>query len=76
MTRYVVDASVVAKWFLPESHSDEALRVVAGAADLHAPDLMIAEVGNTLWKWTSRGAMKGEEAGRVARHPAAVPESC
>lgn len=50
----VVDASVVAKWFLPELHKDNAERLLrdflSGAVELMAPDLLIVEVGNLLWK--------------------------
>ena len=50
----VVDASVAAKWFLPEPHKDKADKVLrdflADKVDLIAPDLIVAEVGNLLWK--------------------------
>ena len=50
--KLVVDASVVAKWFIPEHHSDRALRVrdshAAGDITLVAPDLLIYEVANAL----------------------------
>src|SRR6266568_4148327 len=50
MTDLVTDASVAAKWFLPEIHSDLAL------------DLLYAEVGNILWKRVRRAEMTEEEA--------------
>jgi predicted nucleic acid-binding protein len=54
MTHLVVDASVVAKWVLPELHSDAA-RDVLSAAELLAPDLLWAELGNVLWRrWRRR----------------------
>lgn len=47
-----MDASVVAKWFIPEHDSDRALRVrdshAAGDINLVAPDLLVYEVANTL----------------------------
>jgi len=50
----VVDASVVAKWFLPEAHKDKAEKLLQDFIDeqveLTAPDLLIAEFGNLLWK--------------------------
>ena len=55
---FVVDASVVVKWFLPESHSDKAdallQRFISDGLELTAPDHLIAEVGNTLWKRSVR----------------------
>lgn len=50
MTIVVVDASVAAKWFLPEDDSDIAERLLAAAGEIHAPDLMRIEVANTFWK--------------------------
>ena len=48
--RCVVDASVAIKWFVPEIHSDAALRLRGEAYELIAPDLLILEIGNILWK--------------------------
>jgi predicted nucleic acid-binding protein len=50
VTRVVVDASVAAKWFLPEELSTEARRLLAAEYELLAPDLLWAEIGNVLWK--------------------------
>jgi predicted nucleic acid-binding protein len=51
---YVLDANVVVKWFIPEVDSDKADRLLADfrshRLDLIAPDILIMEVGNTLWK--------------------------
>ncbi|MBC7226388.1 MAG: type II toxin-antitoxin system VapC family toxin [Thermoflexales bacterium] len=53
-TQLVVDTSVVIKWFVPEPLSQEARRVLlgyqSGAYRLIAPDLLVAEFGNVLWK--------------------------
>jgi predicted nucleic acid-binding protein len=46
----VVDASVTIKWFVPEPLSDEADRLLGGGDALFAPDLLLLEFGNTLWK--------------------------
>ena len=55
MSRYVVDASVAVKWYLPEPESDAAGRLLDPEHDLIAPDLLFAEVGNALWKRWRRG---------------------
>jgi predicted nucleic acid-binding protein len=53
---WVVDASVVAKWFLTEPDSEAALALLGAAFDpLLAPDLVIAEVANALWHKARRG---------------------
>jgi predicted nucleic acid-binding protein len=52
--RVVVDASVVVKWFVPEGGEAEALGLLdairAGDAVAIAPDLLLAETANVLWK--------------------------
>ena len=40
MSRVVVDASVAVKWFLPEIHSEAALRYLDGDYERVAPDLL------------------------------------
>lgn len=66
MQRVVVDASVVAKWFLPESGSDAALallgRIRRAEVEAFAPDLMMAEVSNTMWKRVRGGTLKAGDA--------------
>jgi predicted nucleic acid-binding protein len=48
--RVVVDASVVVKWFIPEQGHANARELLLAArdrrVDLHAPDLLLAEVAN------------------------------
>jgi predicted nucleic acid-binding protein len=45
----VVDASVAAKWVLPEDAADRAV-ALRGTDDLLAPSLIYAEIGNAVWK--------------------------
>lgn len=58
----VVDASVAAKWVVAEVGSDAARRVLEGPGPLIAPDLLVAEVGNVLWKKVTRKAMTRRHA--------------
>jgi predicted nucleic acid-binding protein len=50
MSFYVVDSSVVIKWYVPEVLSAESLRVRNGSKPLHAPDFLDVEVAAILWK--------------------------
>lgn len=50
MTRYIVDASVAVKWVVPEIHSVAAGRLLAARHELFAPELLLAEITNVLWK--------------------------
>jgi|1186.fasta_scaffold27503_2 predicted nucleic acid-binding protein len=46
----VVDASVVARWFLSLEKSDVAAALLRSGERLIAPDLVIVEATNTAWK--------------------------
>jgi predicted nucleic acid-binding protein len=50
MTSLIVDASVAVKWFVEEPLRAEARELIVGTDMLLAPELVIAEVGNALWK--------------------------
>lgn len=53
----VVDASVAIKWFAPESLSQEAERLLDGGDALFAPDLLLLECGNIIWKKVRLGEL-------------------
>ena len=59
--RFVVDASVAVKWLLPEEHSATALRLVAGPAELLAPELLWVETDAALRKRLRRGDLSVQE---------------
>lgn len=67
MTRYVVDASVVIKWFVPEVHAEAARRLLEGGFEMVAPDLVRAEVGNVLWKKWRREEISAEAVSGMLR---------
>ena len=50
-----VDASVVVKWFVREPLYDEARLLLEYPHDFQAPDILLAEFGNTIWKKFRRG---------------------
>jgi predicted nucleic acid-binding protein len=62
----VVDASVAIKWFVRESLHREALRLLDKPEDLHAPDLIAAEVTNIAWKKVRLGEVRREQATEIA----------
>jgi predicted nucleic acid-binding protein len=63
---YVVDASVASRFLLVEDLSDRAELVLddflEGRLDLRSPELLVYEVGNTLWKSVKEGFVSLEEA--------------
>ena len=66
MSRIVVDASVVAAAFFQEVHAEAARELLASSRDLHAPDLLYAEIGNVIWKRSGRGEIDADEAAQLA----------
>lgn len=62
MSVLVIDASVVAAAFFPEPHHDRAQSILASGRDMIAPDLLLAEVGNVIWKRHGRGELRDSEA--------------
>jgi predicted nucleic acid-binding protein len=67
LTRFVVDASVVVKWFVPEVYAEAARDLLREDFALCAPDLVRAEVGNVLWKKWRRGQLTSEVVEGVLR---------
>jgi predicted nucleic acid-binding protein len=65
MTLLVLEASVVAKWFLAEEHSPAARRLLRGRYTLLAPDLIWSECGNIIWKHVRRGELSADEAREI-----------
>jgi predicted nucleic acid-binding protein len=73
VSRFVVDASVAVKWFLPEPHADAARRLLDGGHTLMAPDLLFPEVANILWKRVRRQEITDEEAAATVQALGALP---
>ena len=59
--RLVIDASVALKWFVAEEGTDAA-EAVAARHELTAPELVVAEVCNGLWKIERLGRLPPEDA--------------
>jgi predicted nucleic acid-binding protein len=58
----VVDASVAAKWFFCEEHSDAALNLLDNHFELNAPDLIFVELESLLCKRVRRRELSIQEA--------------
>jgi predicted nucleic acid-binding protein len=69
--KWVVDASVAAKWVAPEPGSDRAARLLKH--ELLAPDLLYAEWANILWKKQVRREMSPQAVGTSVRWMRQVP---
>jgi len=62
---FVVDASVVVKWFVPEIHSEAARRLLELPHEYASPDLLFAEVANTIWKKIRRKELTADDGRRL-----------
>ena len=52
--KLIVDASIAVKWLIAEPHSHEARQLLAPRMVLHAPDFILTEVANVIWKKARR----------------------
>ena len=55
--KLVVDANVAVKWFVSETLSGEARLLLSHRLELHAPDLLLSEYANVIWKKVRRGEL-------------------
>ena len=69
---FVVDASVVIKWFVPEVHTAAARRWLESSHEYVSPDLLFPEAGNALWKKVRRRELTVGEGQRLADDLASV----
>ena len=63
--KYVVDASVAIKWYVPEIYEQEATKLLGGNHVFHAPELIYPEFSNILWKKVRRGEITPAEGQRI-----------
>jgi predicted nucleic acid-binding protein len=64
--RFVVDASIAVKWVVEENGTPQALEL-RRRANLIAPELLVAECANILWKKVVREELSKREALLAAR---------
>ena len=61
----VVDASVAIKWYVPEIYEHEASRLQQNGDEFHAPELILPEFGNIVWKKVSRQEITEKEGQKI-----------
>ena len=72
--RITVDASVAVKWLVDEEGRREALTLTAPRLERHAPDLVLHECANVIWKKKRRGEIPSGQPfiDQIAQLPEAV----
>ncbi|MEA2326428.1 MAG: hypothetical protein QOE68_1387 [Thermoanaerobaculia bacterium] len=73
MTLWVVDSSVILKWYVPESDYAAARAMRTAETQLAAPDLLFIEMSNILWKLARRGEMTASRAIEIIEEIASAP---
>lgn len=63
--KYVVDASVAVKWYVPEIFEQEATRLLSARHDLHVPELILPEFSNIIWKKIRRSELSAAEGSKI-----------
>jgi predicted nucleic acid-binding protein len=67
VTDFVIDASVAIKWVIDEPGTQQALLLRQVRHQLSAPDLLVPECANILWKKVRRQELTVDEAMLAAR---------
>jgi predicted nucleic acid-binding protein len=65
MSGAVIDASVLIKLYIDEAGSSAAERAVKNSDPLLAPDLLLPETANILWKYVRRGELSPTAANEI-----------
>jgi len=66
----VIDSSVCVKWLIDEEHSESAIGLLSSDLELVAPDIVLTEAANALWKTVKRELLTPEQAdARLANLP-------
>ena len=65
MINYVIDANVALKWYIPETLTSDAVALLENLKEekyrFFAPDLILPEIGNVLWKKYMKKELSSEE---------------
>ncbi|MFH1515233.1 MAG: type II toxin-antitoxin system VapC family toxin, partial [bacterium] len=65
MSTLIVDASVAAKWFFEEVHTEKALNILDEKYTLYAPDYFMLEITNLLCKRIRRKEITKKESDSI-----------
>lgn len=73
MPRYIVDASVAAKWYFQEEHTELAEILFEEGHHLLAPDFLHVEVAAIVWKRIRKAEVELVAAGEILTELAQIP---
>jgi predicted nucleic acid-binding protein len=73
LNKFVIDASIAAKWLFDEPESELADLLLSQGDMLLAPDLLHAEIGNVVWKRLQRGELEPAKTDAILDNLLAAP---
>jgi predicted nucleic acid-binding protein len=73
LKRYVVDASVAARWYFPEPLAERADALLEQRSEILAPDILLVEIAQLAWKRARRGEISEPMADRIMAELRKVP---
>lgn len=73
LKRYVVDASVAARWYFPEPLAERADALLVQRTEIFAPDILPVELAQLVWKRARRGEIDEAMAYRIVAELRRVP---
>ncbi len=68
----VIDSSIVVKWFVDEPGRDSAVGLLDESGMFIAPDILLAEVANALWRKVRSGLADVDQAEKAISEIAAM----
>jgi predicted nucleic acid-binding protein len=71
--RYVVDASVAARWYFPEPLAERADALLEQRSEILAPDILLVEIAQLAWKRVRSGEIGEPTADRIVAELRKVP---
>jgi predicted nucleic acid-binding protein len=71
--RYVVDASVAARWYFPEPLAGNADALLEQRSEILAPDILPVELAQLVWKRARQGEIDETMAHRIVSELRRVP---
>lgn len=75
MARFVVESTVAIKWFIPETHSSDAARLLEGRHELLANDMLLPESSGIISRKARLGELTLKECREVFKAVQSVPVS-
>ena len=75
MARLAIEAAIAVKWFVPETNSSPAARLLDGGNELYAPDTLLTDAGKIITSKVRLKELSSDEAVQIVNAIESVPVS-